>query len=87
MATGGKAEGLKAVVIGATGATGRHLVGYLMKHKDIVSKVSILGRKKLEVSASVHCSSMIFSMMYRIEGPEIPYSNDIFFISDIFFKC
>ena len=49
MAEGGISK-WKAFVIGGTGATGRHLVGYLLKHKDKVDKVTVLGRRKLEVS-------------------------------------
>ena len=49
MAEGGSAM-LKALVIGGTGATGKHVVGYLLKSKDKVDKVTVLGRRKLEVS-------------------------------------
>jgi oxidoreductase len=47
MAEGGSAM-LKALVIGGTGATGKHVVGYLLKNKDKVDKVMVLGRRKLE---------------------------------------
>ena len=49
MASGGEVGLIKAVVIGGTGAIGKHLVGFLLKHKDKVEKVTILGRRKVEV--------------------------------------
>ena len=49
MAAGGEVGMIKAVVVGGTGAIGRHLVGYLLKHKDKVEKVTVLGRRKVEV--------------------------------------
>ena len=49
MAAGGEVGLIKAVVIGGTGAIGQHLVGFLLKHKDKVEKVTILGRRKVEV--------------------------------------
>ena len=49
MASGGEVGLVKAVVIGGTGAIGKHLVGFLLKHKDKVEKITILGRRKVEV--------------------------------------
>lgn len=49
MAAGGEVTLIKAVVIGGTGAIGRHLVGFLLKHKEKVEKVTVLGRRKVEV--------------------------------------
>lgn len=49
MAAGGEVGLMKAVVIGGTGTIGRHLVGFLLKHKDRVEKVTVLGRRKVEV--------------------------------------
>ena len=49
MAEGGASK-LKAVIIGGTGATGKNIIGYLLKHKDKVEKVTVLGRRKFEVS-------------------------------------
>ena len=49
MAASGEVGMIKAVVVGGTGAIGRHLVGYLLKHKDKVEKVTVLGRRKVEV--------------------------------------
>ena len=49
MAAGAEVGMIKAVVVGGTGAIGRHLVGYLLKHKDKVEKVTVLGRRKVEV--------------------------------------
>ena len=49
MAAGGEVGLVKAVVIGGTGTIGRHLVGFLLKHKDRVEKVTVLGRRKVEV--------------------------------------
>ena len=48
-AAGGEVGLVKAVVIGGTGTIGRHLVGFLLKHKDRVEKVTVLGRRKVEV--------------------------------------
>lgn len=48
MAAGGDAL-IKAVVIGGTETVGRSLVGFLLKHKDRVDKVTVLGDRKVEV--------------------------------------
>lgn len=47
MAAGGEVARIKAVVIGGTGAIGRHLVGFLLKHKDKVEKVTVIGKRKV----------------------------------------
>ena len=49
MAEGGVRK-WKALVIGGTGAAGKNVIGYLLKHSDKVDKVTVLGRRKLEVS-------------------------------------
>ena len=51
MAEGGEVK-FNALVIGGTGATGKQIVGYLLKHKDKVGKVTVLGRRKLEVRSA-----------------------------------
>ena len=56
MAEGGGVK-FNALVIGGTGATGKQIVGYLLKHKDKVDKVTVLGRRKLEVRSA--CLTMI----------------------------
>lgn len=47
MASGGE-QLMKAVVIGSTGATGRCVVGSLLRAKDKVGKVILLARRRLE---------------------------------------
>ena len=58
MAEGGEVK-FNALVIGGTGATGKQIVGYLLKHKDKVGKVTVLGRRKLEVRCA--CLARVYS--------------------------
>ena len=83
MAEGGSAM-LKALVIGGTGATGKHVVGYLLKNKDKVNKVTVLGRRKLEVSRrdipSLSVSSSYSYIIFaagRIPRPPIASPNPL----------
>ena len=71
MAAGGEVGMIKAVVVGGTGAIGRHLVGYLLKHKDKVEKVTVLGRRKVEVRGT------IFDFYYIIQCESEPLSYPV----------
>lgn len=69
MAAGGEVGMIKAVVVGGTGAIGRHLVGYLLKHKDKVEKVTVLGRRTVEV-----CKENKIDFYYIVQYESEPLS-------------
>jgi hypothetical protein len=64
MAEGGlEVRKWKALIIGGTGAAGKNVIGYLLKHSDKVDKVTVLGRRKLELTEEV-------LEMYGLSGSE-----------------
>jgi oxidoreductase len=97
MAEGGSAM-LKALVIGGTGATGKHVVGYLLKNKDKVDKVMVLGRRKLEFTDELKEIYGTSTVSEEESGRLVQHVEDLDTVSDdtiknlstgcdVFFNC